>query len=92
MIYWRYDGMKEAGMEAVYRLRTEELSEAFLLGLKETYRNKEIEIVIQEVEDETKYLLKDEANREHLMRAIAADKAGKRYRTLSMEELENMVS
>ncbi len=45
-----------------------------------------------EIEDETEYLLKDEANREHLERVIAADKSGNYYRTMSMEELENMVS
>jgi antitoxin YefM len=84
--------MKEADMEAIYRLRTDELNEDFINTLKSVYYAKAIEIRVQETEDETEYLLKDEANREHLMRAIAADKAGKRYRTLSMEELENMVS
>ncbi len=78
-------------MEAIYRLRTEELNEDFINALKSVYYAKAIEIRVQEIEDETEYLLKDEANREHLERVIAADKSGNYYRTMSMEELENMV-
>ncbi len=52
-------------MEAIYRLRTEELNEDFINALKSVYYAKAIEIRVQEIEDETEYLLKDEANREH---------------------------
>jgi hypothetical protein len=37
--------------------------------LKMTYRDREIEITVQEVPDETEYLLRSEANREHLLAA-----------------------
>lgn len=80
-------------MEVIYRLKTEtEELLALMKQLKNGYPDKEIEIRVQEVEDETAYLLKNEANRQHLEEAIAADKAGKYYRSMSMEELESMLS
>ncbi|MDR1178870.1 MAG: hypothetical protein LBK44_00060, partial [Spirochaetales bacterium] len=86
-----YYGSKEARMQTTYRLRVEEL-EKLIKILKNIYPDKEIEITVQEIEDETGYLLKDEANRKHLEKAVAADKAGKYYRTVSAEELETMLS
>lgn len=92
MVYLHYNEMKEVRMEASYRLKAEELSEAFLNGLKETYRNKEIEIFIQErEEDETEYLLSSEANRRHLERSKAAIESGKGLVEVSIEELETCV-
>ena len=59
-------------MRATYRLFADEITDTFLAGIKDTYRNKEIEITVREVEDETAYLLKSEANREHLLRGLGA--------------------
>lgn len=78
-------------MQATYRLRVEEL-EKLMEILKNVYPDKEIEITVQEIEDETGYLLKSEANRKHLEEAVAADKEGKYYRTVSVDELETMLS
>jgi hypothetical protein len=78
-------------MEAIYRMRAEELNGGFIQALKDVYSNKNIEIRVHEIEDETEYLLKDEANRKHLLEAVAADKAGKSYRTMDIEELESML-
>jgi antitoxin YefM len=76
-------------MQATYRLRANEITDDFLKGLKSTYQNKEIEITIQEVEDETAYLLKSEANRNHLLGALEEVKSGKPGHTMTFEELEN---
>ena len=57
-------------MQSSYRLKASELDEKFIAGLKETYKDKDIEIIVYEV-DETAYLLKSEANREKLMQAKA---------------------
>jgi len=57
-------------MQSTYRLKASELDEKFIAGLKETYKDKDIEIIVYEV-DETEYLLKSEANRERLMQAKA---------------------
>ena len=57
-------------MQSSYRLKANELNEQFIAGLKETYKDKDIEIIVYEV-DETEYLLKSEANKERLMQAKA---------------------
>jgi predicted enzyme related to lactoylglutathione lyase len=87
MIYWRYDEMKEAGMYSSYTLKADELTDGFLRGIKETYGKREIEIVVYDVEDETEYLMKSKANREHLDRAISNIESGKNLVTVSMEDL-----
>jgi antitoxin YefM len=55
-------------MQSSYRLKANELDEKFLAGLKETYKDKDIEIIIYEV-NETEYLLQSEVNRQRLMQA-----------------------
>lgn len=57
-------------MYSTYRLKADELSSDFIKALKKAYQHREIEIIVQEVEDETEYLLKNPANREHLLGAI----------------------
>lgn len=53
-------------MQSEYRLKASELDEQFIAGLKATYKDKNIEIIVYEV-DETDYLLKSEANKQKLM-------------------------
>jgi antitoxin YefM len=56
-------------MQTTYRLNVNELDENFLEGLKITFKDKEIEIIVSEV-DETEYLLKSPANKKRLLQAI----------------------
>ncbi|NEP37945.1 MAG: hypothetical protein F6K35_01120 [Okeania sp. SIO2H7] len=56
-------------MSTVYRLKASEIDGNFLAQVKETFGDKEIEIVISEV-DETEYLLKSEVNKNRLLKAI----------------------
>ena len=56
-------------MQSIYRLKANELDDHFLEGLKATYKDKEIEIIVCEV-DETEYLLKSEVNKQKLIQAI----------------------
>ena len=53
-------------MHSTYRVRADELTADFIQALKSTYHDREIEITVDEVQDETKYLLSSPANREHL--------------------------
>lgn len=57
-------------MYSTYRLRADELSSELISAIKATYRDREIEITVQEVQDETEYLFSSEANRNHLLNAI----------------------
>jgi antitoxin YefM len=57
-------------MEAIYRLRADELDQNFLDAIKALFKDREIEIAVYE-RDETAYLLRSPANRERLLRAVA---------------------
>ena len=56
-------------MYTVYRLKANEIDQRFVDGLKATFQDREIEIVIYEV-NETAYLMASEANRTQLLQAI----------------------
>ena len=77
-------------MVATYKLRADEITEVFLKSVRDNYQNKEIEITIKEVEDETEYLLKSEANRQHLLRGIEEIRNGTPLKTMTVEQLEQM--
>jgi PHD/YefM family antitoxin component YafN of YafNO toxin-antitoxin module len=74
-------------MQATYRLRVNELGKLIEI-LKNSYADKEMEITVQEVEDETDYLLSNEANRKHLERSFASIESGKGLLEVSLESLE----
>ncbi len=57
-------------MNTVYRLRSDELTPDFIALLKASYPHKEIEITVDEVIDETEYLMSSPANKLHLETAI----------------------
>jgi len=78
-------------MVATYQLKTDEITEKFFKSIQENYRNKEIEITIREVEDETEYLIKSEANRQHLLRGIDEIKNGTPLQTMTIEQLNELV-
>jgi antitoxin YefM len=64
-------------METIYQLNADDLNEDFLEGLKASFKHKEIEIVVYE-RDETAYLLRSPANREHLLKALADIEQGRK--------------
>lgn len=74
-------------MESIYRLKANELDLRFLEGLKAAYKDKEIEIIVSEV-DETEYLLKSEANKQKLMQAIKNVEQHINLVEVNLQELE----
>jgi antitoxin YefM len=56
-------------MHVTYRVNASQLDQNFLDALKATFQDKEIEIVVYDV-DETAYLMASEANRKKLLKAI----------------------
>jgi antitoxin YefM len=71
-------------------MKTEELDSRFLRALKAMFKDKEIEIVVceatQSEEDETAYLLKSQANRDRLLRAIENAAYNRNLVTIPFEE------
>ena len=63
-------------MYTIYRLNADELDSKFLESLKSAFGHKQIEIAVSE-SDETDYLLRAPANREHLVSALADVEAGR---------------
>jgi len=62
-------------MQAVFDMRVEEFDDKFFEMLKTKFKNTKMKIIIKE--DETEYLLKNEANREFLLKSVAELKENK---------------
>ena len=79
-------------MYTIYRLNANELDSRFIKALKAMFKNKEVEIAVCDVseieEDETTYLLKSPANREHLLKAIESVTHHRNLVTLNLDELQ----
>lgn len=56
-------------MQTIYQINADDLDQKLLESIKALFKNKEIEIVVSEL-DETEYLLRSPANRERLLRAV----------------------
>jgi hypothetical protein len=78
-------------MEVTYRLKPNEINEDFLKMLKETFWDKKIAVTVEEIEDETEYLLSNEVNRKRLLDAAEDVKNGRTVHTMTPEELEAMI-
>jgi len=74
-------------MVATYRLKADEITQNLLETIRNNYKDKEVEITIQEVEDETAHLLKSQANREHLLRGMEEIQSGSPLQTMTLEQL-----
>ena len=74
-------------MQTIYRLKASELDNDFLEGLKATFKDKEIEIIVYEV-NETDYLLKSDANKVRLLKAIDNVKSKTNLVEVNLESLE----
>jgi hypothetical protein len=78
-------------MELTYRLNENELDAEFLKTIKKLYKGKELEVTVQVREDETKYLLKSEANRTQLLKAVKDVGKRKNLQYLDVEKLKALV-
>jgi len=70
-------------MYSTYTLNTDELSPQFISVLQNAYPGKKVEIVVQEAQDETEYLLKDP----QLLKAVQDIKDGKNLVSVPFENL-----
>ncbi len=76
-------------MQTTYRVRPEELTDELLKAIKATYKDREIEITVTDIVDDTDYLLSSEANRNHLLASIAQIESGSGLVTMSVDFLPN---
>jgi len=74
-------------MNTIYRLNANELDEKFIQSLKALFRDKDIEIMVSEV-DETAYLFRSEANRERLLKAIENVEKGENLVEVQLGDLQ----
>lgn len=71
-------------MHTTDRLHANELDEKFIESLKALFGDKDIEIMVSEV-DETAYLLRSEANKERLLKAIENFEKGENLHEMRCE-------
>lgn len=62
-------------MEAIYKLKANEINSNFMATIKKLFSGKEITITISTATDETTYLTMNPANEKHLMESIAEEPA-----------------
>jgi antitoxin YefM len=74
-------------MYSTYRLKADELTNDILNAIKSAYQNKEIEIIVQDIQDETEYLLCSDANKEHLLKAVKDINNKENLVNIKMEDL-----
>ena len=70
-------------MHSTYILNTDELTSQFITNLQQNFPQKRIEIFVQEVKDETEYLLEDPV----LLKAVSDIKEGKNLVSVSIDSL-----
>lgn len=74
-------------MQTSYRLNAKDLDKHFLESLKALFQDKEIEIIVYEV-DETAYLSQSEVNRSRLLQAIKNVENGTNLVEVNLEAFE----
>jgi len=74
-------------MTTIYRLHVSELSAELIDSIKAAFKNKTIEIIVQDAMDETEYLLSNEANKRHLSESMKELEEGRGVE-MTVEELQ----
>ena len=74
-------------MVSSFILNTDELNISFLETIKNLFAGKEIEITVQDAQNDTDYLLKNQANKNHLLQSIASLENNKPFHILSERDL-----
>ncbi|MBR2362966.1 MAG: hypothetical protein IKA80_10045 [Spirochaetaceae bacterium] len=74
-------------MVSSFTLRTEELNANFIETIKNLFADREIEIIVQDVQTDTDYLLKSPENRKHLLQSIANLENSQKIHVLSESDL-----
>ena len=73
-------------MQTVIRLKLDELNPSLISSIKSLYKNKEIEIIMHDVKDETEYLKENSNNHKFLLKQIAIVKKNKELKKYTVNE------
>jgi antitoxin YefM len=74
-------------MKTSFRLNEKDLTDDIINIIRTAFKNKEIEITVSDLLDETEYLLSTEANKKHLQKSIADIENGEGI-TFTLNELQ----
>lgn len=74
-------------MVGTYTMRPSELTVDFIRAIQSVFKDKEIEINIREVPDETDYLLSSPANKRHLYQSLKEAQEHERLVTVAETSL-----
>lgn len=74
-------------MYSTYRLNTDDLSADFIEAVKKVYQHRNVEIIIQDIEDETDYLMKSPENHARLLKAMDNIKQNNNIVELPLDDL-----
>lgn len=77
-------------METVFKLKATELDSKFIDSVKNLFKDREIEISIKPIQDETEYLFNSPANKKHLLDAIKEIKMNKNLIRFTSQEFEEL--
>lgn len=77
-------------METVFKLKAAELDSRFIDSVKNLFKDREIEISIKPIQDETEYLFNSPANKKHLLDAIKEIKKNKNLIRFTSNEFEEL--
>ena len=77
-------------METIFKLKAKELDRSFIDSVKNLFKDREIEISIKSMQDETEYLFNTPANKKHLLEAINEVKKNKNLIRFTGKEFEEL--
>ena len=77
-------------METIFKLKVAELDTKFIETIKNLFKDREIEISIKSIQDETEYLLNSPSNKKHLLDAIKDVKKNKNLIRFTGDEFEEL--
>lgn len=76
-------------MEMTLRINAEQLDSELMQNIRTMFKDKEIEITVNEV-DETEYLFRSPENKKQLLKAIEDVEQGKNLISVPLNELEKL--
>ena len=73
-------------MLTTYKLKASEIDQSVIKTIQDLFKDKEIEIIVHEVEDDTEYLLNSAKNKAQLLSAIANVDHNKNLKEISVSD------